>query len=124
MLSIPAHPIKRNWRALKNEGKKEGNAVANHHATSCINKPAYPRIGEDAQVEEEKADFGKSDGSDIEELLDVVNLLQLVGSIPLRHVVPYLEDLRDFVEFQGPYIFSQASLPNCRLVRISVPVIL
>lgn len=37
--------------------------------------------------------------------------------------VSYLEDLRDFVKLQGPYVFPQASLPNYRLVRIPIPVI-
>lgn len=80
MLSIPARPVKGYRRALKSECEKEGNAIANHNARGCIYKPAYPRVGEDAQVEEEEANFGKRDGGDIEQLLDVVNLLRLAGS--------------------------------------------
>lgn len=101
MLSIPAYPIKVNRRALKDKCKKEGNAVANHHASSRLDNPAYSRVGEDTQVEEKKADFGKSDGGDIKQLLDIENLLRRVRStlVVFMLSVPYLEDLRDFVEF-------------------------
>lgn len=69
--------------------------------------------GEDAEVEEKKADFCERDASDVEELLNVEKLEE---SVLLRVIWygrnSYIKNPSNASEFESPHILSESSFSN------------
>jgi hypothetical protein len=74
MFPVPSIPVITHGRALKGEGKHEGDAVGECHGAGDFDQQAHAAGGEDSEVEEEKADFCQGDAEDVDDFLDVEEL--------------------------------------------------